>query len=355
MISEKHAQVITHAIGTLPRSLEPDVLAAAERTLAGHAQGLCPSELGRAAEHFAAHLDPDGALTSDLDRARRRHLTIGPQDPDGMSAVRGLLTPQCRALLDAAIAALARPTPDGQTRDPRNAGQRNHDALAALCSQLLADGTLPSNRGLPATVVITMTVDQLETALAESATEDAPRPPRARDSRCRPNPDGATARTATSINLPLPDAVRMAARAHPVLAVFDHGGQALFLGHGTRLSTPAQRLALTARDRGCTRPGCSAPPAWCEVHHLTEWQHDGGTDITNLALVCPYDHHLITTTGYTVQLGTDGAVEWTAPAHLDPTRTPRANPLHHPPDLTDHDPPDTSGDRPLPRWEAIAS
>ena len=111
---------------------------------------------------------------------------------------------------------------------------------------------------------------------------------------------------------------------------------------------PAQRLALTARDRGCTRPGCPAPPAWCEVHHLTEWQHGGGTDITNLALVCPYDHHLITDTGYTVRLGDPvrpgetARVEWTAPAHLDPTRQPRTNPLHHPPDLTDTRPPHTA-------------
>ena len=213
-----------------------------------------------------------------------------------------------------------------------------------------------------------MTLDQLETAVSAAGADaraaeawagpttgtttsdvaGAGRSARARDSRRRPNPDGATARTATGVNLPLPDALRMAAQAHPVLAVFDRGGQPLFVGRGSRMATPAQRLALVARDRGCTRPGCPAPPTWCEVHHLTEWQHGGGTDITNLALVCPYDHHLITDTGYTVRLGDPvrpgetARVEWTAPAHLDPTRTPRTNPLHHPPDLTDTSPPDTA-------------
>ena len=342
-ISERHATVITRAVHGLPRSLDPDVVDAAERTLADHAQHLAPSELGRVAERLAAHLDPDGTLTDDRDRDRRRDLTIGRQGADGMSPVHGLLTPECRTLLDAALTALARPSAEGDAPDPRSAGQRNHDALAALCTQLLADGSLPSNRGLPATVLITMTLDQLEGAAGEAdagtvAAHTAPR-------RRPPNPDGATARTATGVDLPLPDALRMAARAHPVLAVFDRGGQPMFVGRGTRLATPALRLAVIARDRGCTRPGCGAPPAWCEVHHLVEWRAGGATDITNLALVCPFDHHLITDTGYTVRLGASGRIEWIPPGYLDPARTPRTNPLHHPPDLTRHDPASTAGVR----------
>ena len=347
-LSERHATVITRAMDTLPRSLDPEVVDAAELTLADHARHLSPLELSRVAERLAAHLDPDGTLTDDADRERRRDLTIGRQGADGMSPIRGLLTPACRALLDAAIAALARPSAEGDVPDPRRAGQRHHDALAALCTQLLATGTLPDNRGLPATVVITMTLDQLEAAMAARTTESETAPPCSVATsaagglgglRGRPtNPDGATARTATGVELPLPDALRLAVRAHLVLAIFDRGGQPLYLSRVARLATPAQRLALYARDRGCTRPGCDAPAAWTEVHHLTEWRAGGATDITNLALVCPFDHHLITTTGYTVRLGDSGRIEWIPPAQLDPTRTPRINSLHHPPVLTQLEP-----------------
>ena len=60
---------------------------------------------------------------------------------------------------------------------------------------------------------------------------------------------------------------------------------------------------------------------------------------SNLCLVCPFDHALITDHGFTVRLGAGSRAEWTAPKHLDPSRTPRINTLHHPPDLTDPDPP----------------
>ncbi len=310
-IDPAHAVVITRVLGALPHSLDPQVVAEAEHSLAAHATRLRPTELATAGERLIAHLDPDGDLSDDTDRARRRALVIGAQGGDGMSPIHGLLDPTTRALLDAALGALARPSttgPDnsdsdsgGGVPDPRSPAQRRHDALAALCRTLLATGTLPSNRGLPATVVLTMTITQLEAALnAGASTNRGPVPRNPGPVRPAPNPDGALVRTATGTTLTIPDALRLATDAHWVLGLFDSGGQPLYLSRTTRLATPAQRLALTARDHGCTRPGCDIPAAWCEVHHLTSWQHGGPTNITNLALVCPYDHGLITTENYTV-------------------------------------------------------
>ena len=48
--------------------------------------------------------------------------------------------------------------------------------------------------------------------------------------------------------------------SHPVLCLFATDGQPLHLGRGVRLASAAQRLALYARDRGCTRPGPGDPP-----------------------------------------------------------------------------------------------
>ncbi len=92
-----------------------------------------------------------------------------------------------------------------------------------------------SNRGLPATVVITMDIDQLEAA-------------------------AGVATTATGGIVPIWVALALATAAYPVLCLFDTDGQPLHLGRGARLASAAQRLALYARDRGCTRPGPADPP-----------------------------------------------------------------------------------------------
>ncbi|MCP8999573.1 13E12 repeat family protein [Pseudarthrobacter sp. RMG13] len=58
-------------------------------------------------------------------------------------------------------------------------------------------------------------------------------------------------------------------------------GEILDLGRKARLFTAAQRLALTARDQGCTFPNCTIPAPWCEAHHITYWSHHGPTNVSN--------------------------------------------------------------------------
>lgn len=43
---------------------------------------------------------------------------------------------------------------------------------------------------------------------------------------------------------------------------------------------------LIARDRGYTHPDCHVPGYLCQAHHITEWAHDGPTDIDNLTFAC---------------------------------------------------------------------
>jgi Domain of unknown function (DUF222) len=108
---------------------------------------LGPDQLRRAGERLAVLLDQDGPAPTDADRARRRHLTLAPQQPDGMSTITGLLDPEARATLDAVLGKWAAPgmcNPDDDTacidgqpdpavaqRDTRSVGQRNHDGLEA--------------------------------------------------------------------------------------------------------------------------------------------------------------------------------------------------------------------------------
>jgi hypothetical protein len=111
-------------------------------------------------------LNPDRTFT-DADRARRRGLTLGCQDPAGMSPLRGWLSPAARAALEAVLAKLGAPgmanpyhptpvldgTPSEEAiqHDTRSPSQRNHDGLHAALRAILASGKLGQHdrRGHP--------------------------------------------------------------------------------------------------------------------------------------------------------------------------------------------------------------
>ena len=59
----------------------------------------------------------------------------------------------------------------------------------------------------------------------------------------------------------------MACDASIIPAVLGTKSELLDLGRTSRLVTPKLLQALYLRDRGCTFPGCSRPPAWCDAHH----------------------------------------------------------------------------------------
>ncbi|BAX93846.1 hypothetical protein MSG_03720 [Mycobacterium shigaense] len=100
--------VIRRCYHQLPGFIDADTRAAPEAHLA--ALGVChrPEDLAGLAQHLMDCLNPDGNYTDD-DRARRRGLTLGTQQADGMSALRGWLTPEARATLEAVLAKLAAP------------------------------------------------------------------------------------------------------------------------------------------------------------------------------------------------------------------------------------------------------
>jgi hypothetical protein len=90
--------------------------------------------------------------------------------------------------------------------------------------------------------------------------------------------------------------------------VLNDAGGILAYGRARRLASPAQRLALIARDQGCTFPRCRETAARSEVHHITDWVKGGQTNIDTLALACGHDnggskgsmHHRFARTLWTV-------------------------------------------------------
>ena len=278
-IDPAHVRVIRRFFNQLPSAVDFDTRACAEEQLAGLATQFRPDYLIDVARQLADYLNPDGIYTDD-DRARRRGLILGKQGPDGMSQLRGCLTPEARATVEAVLAKTATPglcnpeddspvvdgpaPEDAVRRDTRSAAQRNHDGLNAGLRALLGSGELGLHNGLPASIVVTTTLKDLEAA-------------------------AGTGLTGGGSLLPMSDVIRLARHAHHYLAIFDKGN-ALALYHTKRLASPGQRIVLYAKDRGCTRPGCDVPGYWSEVHHVEDWAATHCTDVNTLALACGSDH-----------------------------------------------------------------
>ncbi len=271
-----------------------------------------------------ACLNPDGEF-SDVERARQRGITLGDQQFDGMSRISGLVTPELRAAIEALFAKLAAPgacnpedeipvvdaTPDEEAvrRDSQSQAQRNHDGILAGLRGLFASGELGQHNGLPVSIVVTTTLKDLEAAAGKAL-------------------------TAGGTLVPMSDVIRWAGHAHHYLAIFNKG-KALALYHTKRLASPAQRIMLYARDRGCTKPGCDAPAYHSQVHHVRGWAATRRTDIDDLALACGPDNRLAEK-GWTTRTNARGETEWIPPPHLDYAQ-PRTNTFHHPEKLLHHE------------------
>ena len=90
-----HVAVIRGFFHRLPDFVDLETRAEAEAQLARLAGEHRPDELAKLADKLTDCLNPDGDF-SDVDRAKRRGLVLGNQDIDGMSPIRGYLTPEAR-------------------------------------------------------------------------------------------------------------------------------------------------------------------------------------------------------------------------------------------------------------------
>ena len=145
----------------------------------------------------------------------------------------------------------------------------------ALCEYLetrdsATDGS-PKAGGMAATVVVTMTIEQLLGGLAGSE-------------------KGALLDTGEVIAPAT--ARRLACEAGIIPAVLGSRSQPLDLGRKTRFHTEPQRIAIMLRDRGCATVGCDWPPGMCHVHHRNPWSARGDTSVADGVLLCPRHHTL---------------------------------------------------------------
>jgi hypothetical protein len=305
-ISPAHTSVIRGLVRELPAPVREEHQATAEALLAEHAASMDTAQLRQAAARILGLLHPDGTLTPDRVHRKDRDVALR-RNADGSGDVRAHLSPACYPLWETVLEPLARRRPDdGCGPDTRTPGQRRHDALEDAAKRLLRTGELPSTAGVATTLMITMTLDQLE-ARAGQAT------------------------TGHGGHISIGEALRLAADGKALPVVLNDAGGILAYGRARRLASPAQRLALMARDRGCTFPECRETAARSEVHHISDWVKGGRTDTDKLALACGYHNNdAIRQDWYAIML--DGVPHWVPPGcprHTStPQRKPRRNKVH---------------------------
>ena len=322
LINREHVKILREAMDRIPPTVDGITRAQIEVDLVRTAVGAGPKKLKDDADRTLFLLDQDGPEPDDSERMRRRGVTKAPQGPDGMTALKVTLTPEAWALYEAIFAKWAAPgmcNPDDESPcisgtpsqaqidgDHRSLAQRQHDALIAVGRSVLESGELGRHNGLPTSIIIRTTLQDLESRAGVGVT------------------GGGTV-------VPIRDVLRLAAHANHHLAVFDGAtGAALALFRGRRVASPAQRIMLIARDGGCTKPGCTVPAYGTQVHHAArDWADGGQTNVDELGLACGPDNRMVGPQGWTTRINAYNDVEWIPPEHLD-TGQARVNDDHRP-------------------------
>ncbi len=336
LINGEHVEVIRKAIDKLPGFVDAVTREQFEVDLVRTAVGVGPKELKDAADLTLFLLDQDGPEPDDTERARKRGLSKGKQRSDAMSTIRGELTPEGSAVLEAIFAKYAAPgmcNPDDPEpctagtpaqaqidNDHRSLAQRQHDALVAVGRIALMSGELGQLNGLPVSIIVRTTLQDLESRAGVGVT------------------GGGTV-------MPIADVIRLAGHANHHLAVFDGAtGSALDLFRAKRIASPAQRIMLIARDGGCTKPCCTVGAYGSQVHHVAaDWAEGGNTNIDELGLACGPDNRIVGGVGgWTTRMNEHCEVEWMPPPQLD-TGQARFNYYHRPERLLRPDEPEPLG------------
>ncbi|HEY4269856.1 MAG TPA: DUF222 domain-containing protein [Galbitalea sp.] len=314
------ASIVIRCLGDASPYVEEDLVVAGEARLVAVAREESTDLVGVHARVWREALNPDGAEPRDEAHRRRRAFTLG-REVEGMTPFHGWADPASGALLRAMLSNGANPhaqprflSDEDRTagsggaassdhhgdegvittfRDPRTREQRQHDILmGVIAAGLRRAEKAPSLRPL-SSVTAVVSLHDLENGTGAGWLDDVAEP----------------VSIATIRQLACDGGVRT--------MILGDAGEVLYLGRAERLFTSAQRKALAVRDGGCVWPGCSAPPGWCEAHHVVEWERGGKTDIDNGALLCSAHHHALHASEFTMKM-IDGRPHLLAPPWLDP-------------------------------------
>ncbi|MGI9018939.1 MAG: DUF222 domain-containing protein [Euzebya sp.] len=335
--------------------LEARRLTVAQRRILDEAlAGLLASGLGEpdrivaTTADLAARLDREGLEKNEDAQERSQRLVLQPGF-DGWTEIHGTLAPEVGAMVGEALDAAADPPvspgdpqpvdADGKVipksvRPVLSRAQQWAEALGRIAATYLgghndqpdADGGCGlARRARPRVMLIARLTDLLPTD--PYADDDADGGVGSIVSRLLLRRGSGQMRISRAL-------VRSIADDADLIPVFtDDADMPVAIGDSYSPITPALRRAVIARDQGCRAPGCSAPAAHCDVHHVIPREDGGPTEITNTALICRGDHTQVTRGRWRMRMDPDGTLYTTIGRHTYTTR-PGLNappPLGRPP------------------------
>ena len=312
-VSMDQAEAIVSTMRKLPDTLDPETTDRAERELVALARSHNPRDLRMAANLVVELLAPEVAEADAEAAVRRldaeadagRSLWFYDDPVTGGVGFRGVLPPvegaHLRLLVDALV---ARPRPGVggvEAGDDRSATQKRADALMEIVHCYADAGDAPSRGADRPRVNLLVPIEVLTGQTGHGLLGDD-----------RPG-SGDTAR-------------RLACDAVIGVLSADLNGVPLSVGRASRYFGGDLRQALNVRDRGCAFPGCDAPPAACDAHHVKPWWDGGHTSLANGVLLCPYHHrlvepdpHLPPGDQWEIEIASDGLPQIRPPIDVDPT------------------------------------
>lgn len=316
------ASAITSVLDQLPAEFPDDVVDHAQEMMIDFAHTHNSAELRRLTGRLLEVLAPDTADQREAARLEReeraarrhRHLTF-THSHQGSVLIKGSL-PMIAAepfiqIVEAYAAAEKRALdaldPNAEYITP---AMRRADGLLAMVNHHNQQALAPVHGGDRPRISILMSYDKLHKAAHDNGLLTG-----ALAGSGEPVPAGTLRQLLCDADL-LP-------------VVLGGPSEILDVGHSQRFVTPAQRLALEARDGGCAFPGCDKPPQDCHAHHMIPWWQGGPSDLSNLVLVCAHHHGIVepsrdpTADRWQIRLGTDSTPEVTPPRRVDPHQRPR--------------------------------
>lgn len=292
----EQAKAIVDAVDALPAAVEADIRDRALRTLLSMALDHDARDLGQIGKRILDVVAPEvgesheaAVLAAEEARADAT-VELRLVEDDGTGRCRGWFTGPSHMgkMLRRHLLALANPArhdeadlkdDDGEWKPMR---RRLGEAFLEYVERYPVDRT-PQTAGVSATVVVTMTLEQL---LAESGTALLD--------------DGS--------RMSAGQARRLACEAGIIPAVLGTKSQPLDLGRTARLFNKAQRIALALRDGGCTARGCETSASGCHAHHDDPWSRHGLTDLAKGRLLCPRHHRLAHDARYEMRIHADNTI-----------------------------------------------
>ena len=263
--SYRHASMIANTAKKLGDKME----AHAEGILVTAARELDPDRFRHVTAQLRHCLQPDGAL-ADANEAHEKRFLYLSQTFGGVFYLNGRLDAEGGATLQTALdSIMGAPAHD----DDRTASQRRADAAVEMGRRLLDGGTLPDVGGQKPHLVVNVDMTTLTR-----------------------EPGSRAAELAWAQPIPAETARRLACDAAITPLV---NGEA---DHTSRALPGPRRHALVARDKGCRIPGCGAPSAWTDAHHIKHWADGGPNTLDNLVLLCRRHHRRVHEEGWRLEL-----------------------------------------------------